>query len=455
MSYLLNPYILGGIVKKDLLLDINPEKNIFEPDSTNLIDPSTWTTGTGSVSGFGVNGSTAENNRYLGTDPWGNYRSLVWQAVPDSTSGADGGWNTSLFSVDQSKKYRFAVWVKRPVTGNGHFYFGTRGYNSSNSNIGVRYRDSTSTTTNPYFEVNVNWGEWGNNSDWYLAIGYVWPYGTGTGSNTSDAGMYTVNGTKVDSIERDYVWLNGTTQAVHRTYLFYTTNTSTRQEWIYPRVDVVDGTEPTISQLLSNFKNRVYDQSENGFVGYRGNYPTLTSNQGGSIYFDGNNDIINFSYSSSFDFSKEQTLCILMKPATGADNDRRNPYNQAYGGSGTITHEINGTFSYYFGTNGGNGQPYVGRGSTFTVEPNETAFIAVTRNQNTNTVKWYKNNTDTYTLDAGGYASTNNGSSPISIGQGYVKPTIGDIYRILVYNRELSESEILSNFNALRTRVGI
>jgi hypothetical protein len=185
---------------------------------------------------------------------------------------------------------------------------------------------------------------------------------------------------------------------------------------------------------------------------------TLTSN---SLTYNNNNTFafssgnITVPYSTDFDFSKQQTIIMWMKPGTGSNSARRNPYNQAYGGSGTITHEVGQGFNYYFGTNGGNSTPYVGKSSSFTVAPNEIAFVAFTRNQDTNTVSFYKNGVLTNTTDAGGYASTANGNSPILIGTGYTTNFIGELPVVTVYNKELSPSEIKQNFNALRGRFGI
>jgi hypothetical protein len=188
------------------------------------------------------------------------------------------------------------------------------------------------------------------------------------------------------------------------------------------------------------------------------NKNTITANSlsyasNNTFSFSGSN--LTIPYSSAFDFSQAQTIIMWLKPGTGANSARRNPYNQAYGGSGTITHETNGTFNYYFGTNGGNSTPYVGRTSSFTVGVNELAFIAVTRSQSLNVCNWYKNNTHKTALDAGGYATTNNGSSNILIGTGYTTNFIGDIYQVFVYNRFFSDAEILQTFNALRGRYGV
>jgi hypothetical protein len=175
-----------------------------------------------------------------------------------------------------------------------------------------------------------------------------------------------------------------------------------------------------------------------------------------SFSFDGTDDYISIPYSFPLSFGSRQTIIMWLKPGTGALSQRRNPYNQAYGGQGTITHETDGTFTYYFGTNGGDGSPYVGRSSGFSVGENEMAFVAFTRDQPTNVFKSYKNGVLVNTGDAGGFSSTTNGSLPVQIGSGYTGyPFIGIIGQVRLYARELSPTEISTIYNATKTRYGL
>jgi hypothetical protein len=211
-----------------------------------MLDYMTWKDGqTGAVGSFGLNGTASENYRVVDTDPWGR-KSVVWEARPDDVSGADGGWAHSLSTIDNTKTYRFSVWVNRKVTGNGSFYLGTNGYGSV---AGVYYRsDGTTNTTNPYF-----WTGTPSQDTWTLVVGHVWPAGSGAGSNHPDSGRYTVADGYIGPISRDYIWRDETTSGRQRSYLYYSTNTDTRQQWIYPRVDIVDGTEPSIEELLNGY----------------------------------------------------------------------------------------------------------------------------------------------------------------------------------------------------------
>jgi hypothetical protein len=237
--------------------------------ATNLLNYTTWTVGTnGSQTGFSINGTASENYIIESTDPFGKLVP-IWEARPDAASGADGGWVTSQFAVDCGSYYRFSVWVNRTVLGNGHFYLGIYGYNAAGTNIGVLYRRTGVVDTNAYFEINSpNYSKWGTVGEWYLVVAHVFPEGSGTGANHDDTGVYDLTGEKIYPGTHDFVWQPENTTALHRSYLFYSTDTTTRQQWAYPRVDKIDGTEPSVQDLVSGFDSTHYDlivASNNGY----------------------------------------------------------------------------------------------------------------------------------------------------------------------------------------------
>jgi hypothetical protein len=132
---------------------------------------------------------------------------------------------------------------------------------------------------------------------------------------------------------------------------------------------------------------------------------------------------------------------------------RRNPYNQAYAGGGTITHENDSVFNYYFGQGGGDNTPYIGFTSSFSVVVGETAMICLTRNAST--VSWYKNGIlDVSTSNPYG-AGVVTGTNNITIGSGYAGGFAGSIYAAQIYNRALTAAEVQQNFNALKGRYGL
>ena len=231
-----------------VVVDPSSVRGLKSAAETNLIDYSTWIVGNTSATGFGRNGSSSENIIEYGDGPYGE-ESILWASRNNDTrSDADGGWNGSSFAVDSSAMYRWSVWLRRPVVGNGYAYLGLYGLDSSSSNIGVLRRSNHSSTTNHYFIV-PNYNVFSTNQ-WYLLVGHTWPVGTGTGASHVDSGMWLPNGNKIGGAG-DAIFKSGTTQARHRSYLYYSTDPATVQQWAYPRVDKIDGTEPSLSELLS------------------------------------------------------------------------------------------------------------------------------------------------------------------------------------------------------------
>jgi len=215
-----------------------------------LLDYSTWTEGTGVSGNFNLNGSLDENHRIQGRDPWGN-PTILWEARPNGSGGADGGWNAGTINIDHTKTYRMSVWVNRKVRGeNGRFYLGARGYGTAS---GLKNIADDKTNTNPYFYYsNPTASGLGPEDEWVLVVGHIYPSShTGT-SRSPESGRYTLSEGKIGEIQREYKWLPQTTRAVHRSYLYYAKDTDVRQQWVYPRFDLVDGSEPSIADLLSN-----------------------------------------------------------------------------------------------------------------------------------------------------------------------------------------------------------
>jgi hypothetical protein len=151
----------------------------------NLLSPSSWTTGNGGVGMFNANGDTNEQNRYVGTDPWGN-SAIVWQCTSTGGNDASGGWNTNNFSIDQNSLYRFSVWVRRTSSSSGGtFYFGLQ---SSTGNV---VQLTGNTEGNPYWDYRGT--GWFTQNQWYLVVGHCFPqYHNGITPHI-DSGFYTTS----------------------------------------------------------------------------------------------------------------------------------------------------------------------------------------------------------------------------------------------------------------------
>lgn len=87
----------------------------------------------------------------------------------------------------------------------------------------------------------------------------------------------------------------------------------------------------------------------------------------------------------------DQTIEFWVKPANLST--RRNPWAKAYGGEGTMTIETNGTVNYFYGTNGGNGNPYQTFTNPYPLPAGVWTHLALVRDLSgaPATLRWYVN----------------------------------------------------------------
>jgi uncharacterized protein (TIGR02145 family) len=216
-----------------------------------FLDFSTWQAGqTGSVGQFSLNGDVNENHRVIAADPWGN-NAVVWETRASGNGEADGGWNSSFFSIDNTKLYRFAVWVRRTsASAGGTFYLGTNG-----SPAAVKRVDNSADQGNPYWDCPATSTLAQN--QWYLVVGHVFPHNYAGTTGHPESGYYTVAGgtTKIKNcngcnVGADVKTAPTTTQLRHRTYHYYCGDNTTRLQFAYPMIHLVDGSEPKINDLV-------------------------------------------------------------------------------------------------------------------------------------------------------------------------------------------------------------
>jgi hypothetical protein len=292
----LNTLVTNGL---QLYLDSTEEAS-FNPTTYNsIINTSTWSLGTGSATNFTKNGDIEENERVMAETPFGK-TDVVWETRPTGNSQGDGGWNTALFEIDNTKLYRFSVWVRRTSsTSSGSFYLGLRGYNAS-TNEGVKPVNSSTINTNPYFDSRAisNFTQ----NQWYLVVGHVYPHNTSVTTRHTNTGIYNTSGTKVfTTTSVDYKWLTTTTHSLHRTYHYYSTSSTPRLQFYSPKVELVDGTESTITDLVNGFNYYWKDLSGNN------NHAKLF--KGANFLSTSNINSIDLDGTSGYaDFSKQLTL---------------------------------------------------------------------------------------------------------------------------------------------------
>eukprot|EP01133_Synstelium_polycarpum_P016614 gene16614-19734_t len=199
----------------------------------NLLNMDGWTIGQGSTGVFAHNGEITENIREWGEGPNGK-RVILWKGQPNGGGEGDGGWNSAPFNIDAGKMYRFTIWLKKTNSQNGYTYFGCQ----SLLNL------ANVMEWNPYF---FN-GKLPELNKWFLLVGYI--HGAGDVSTTNYGGVYDgTTGLKVQDCI-DYKFAADALTTLHRSYLFYDPNVNDRQYFYAPRVDVVNGNEPSIESLL-------------------------------------------------------------------------------------------------------------------------------------------------------------------------------------------------------------
>lgn len=152
---------------------------------------------------------------------------------------------------------------------------------------------------------------------------------------------------------------------------------------------------------------------------------------------------------TSLDFSSEQTVFIWMRHTF--TSGRRNPWDQAYGGYGTWTHEQGSNINYYYGSAGSNTTPYTNHGSISTPRG---VWNLMTITRNTSSVSWYMNGIMSNTV-SNAFPSQPTTTNNIKIANGYSQHWQGDMGQVIAYTRALTAKEVLQNFQALRGRYGI
>ena len=444
----------GPDIERDglvLSLDGASRRSTLKATQVNNIlpDPGNWSTGTGGQSGYGSNGSSSEQNRVSVTnDPWGR-NSITWRTTPDSTSGADGGWNSSYYSIDTNYTYRYSMWVRRYTSGTGGtFYMGM--------NPNPIRNDNGASQGNPYFTYPSIASLTQN--QWYLVVAHVFHEGY-TGGRHPESGWYE-NGVKISDKSYgnvgslDVRWASGTTSARHRAYHYYTTNVNSGIEFAYPRVDKIDGKEPSISEMInrgeSGWLNLVGDG--NGEVDNGLQYASKGVES--SFNFDGTDD--------SIDLGTEEPFTLLNKTATWEAVVK---FDSSNANGAIITRWENGVGqTWWFGRynanrihlalilGGGYNAFYSDSSMTNTTKYYHIAAVLngtslkffldgeLNGNRTVNTNTWDTNPSGTHSTrigaQNGGSASLHNGEIPI----------------VKLYDRALSADEIQQNYNAYKNR---
>ena len=207
-----------------------------------------------------------------------------------------------------------------------------------------------------------------------------------------------------------------------------------------------------------------YDVSGGGNNGTLINGPTFSSGNGGSIVFDGIDDAVTLGDVGSLSFTNGifSTSVWLKIPSTwtGGSQYPNLVSKGAYAGWDTNGWSVfifrnrgSGT-GYSTGIGVRNGDEYLSGQEVYNLPTNTIFNVVATAEGSGNSIKVYINGvvslTGTQTINP---ASNNDN---VTIARGPTSQWFpGNIYLTQIYNRTLSSSEVLQNFNATKGRFGL
>ncbi|GAA4276429.1 tail fiber protein [Aquimarina mytili] len=239
----------------------------------NLLNTSTWEVGNGILPDYKNVGLTQENSRELGVGPYGN-NVVLWKGDPSGDSNADGGYESPYVAIDHTKTYRLAVWMKKTNSSNGTTYFGlySKDNNLQHSTLGL----NNSPVGNAYFW----YGDLPTLDKWYLLVGYI--HQSGYNSTTKIGGIYDgTTGVKVLNVLNDFKFASTAVSLLNRASLFYDPVVADSQYFYAPRIEEVNGSEPTIQQLISTDTSGGGSNTAN----------TSWTNDGNNLYYNGSGNV--------------------------------------------------------------------------------------------------------------------------------------------------------------------
>ena len=196
------------------------------------------------------------------------------------------------------------------------------------------------------------------------------------------------------------------------------------------------------------------DLTANSFTGSLINGPTFSSASLGNIVFDGTNDYVNFGNPTILSFPGDFTIDVWAKV-----NDITSIYGGTILGKRTASTFINNYSLYFangaflFGINGNTNIAITGSASGLSYN----SWYNVTSTVSGSMMYLYINSSlqPNSSSIPGGTIIDNN--APLRIGQNHDlnAPLSGSVSNVRLYNRGLSPSEILQNYNALKSRFNL
>lgn len=232
----------------------------------NLIDASTWVVGTTGAQGVAGGGRfepdlLASECSIVHVVAPDNVLRPVWRATSGDAAGADrdGGFYTGEVPIDPTKQYQFSVWFKRVGGTSGAVNFGLSGTTASEGGPDVVGAIASGTAnTTPFFVINPRADFVAGR--WYLFVGCVLPASFGTTPpSPTVGGVYDgLTGQRVLDADEDFKWLSGAGSTYLRVFQS-NCDSGDLSNFCWPRLEMCDGSEPSVDELLAMAKKGFTD----------------------------------------------------------------------------------------------------------------------------------------------------------------------------------------------------
>ena len=231
------------------------DTNYITTKKYNLLDYTTWTVGSGSIGSFieylwGGNGGC--NYRINSTGPYGE-NMVLWEASGTTTGTTYnfGGMYAINNVIDLNKDYRYSVWMRRTTTyaaaADRSCYIGPECKNIGGTIVNSIQLSPTGVSTN-YWAISTLPD---TSTNWFLCMFVIRNQNYSTTSDVS--GFYSTDGTDlgIGGGRGDAKFSGSTYYLTIRLLAPYNTTISPKFQIAYPRLDLLDGSEPTFQELIT------------------------------------------------------------------------------------------------------------------------------------------------------------------------------------------------------------
>lgn len=245
-----NPPNYGNLWSSSATIDPNgvvqgtwSSPTLEEPYTSNPLDRFPFVVGIGDQNPYTRYGT--DNIREIGLNPFG-VSDIIWRGKSNISTGFCGGIDTSAtyyYNLDNSKKYRVSFWFKRNTWSEGSFYFGLRGT--------VQQSSDWTDTSNYYYASAISAFPTATTDKWYFIVGYIYPSNQIEAIVEPKSGIYDpANGNMLRAMTGTPRQKEGVYKVGIRLSQYNCPTTDPEFRLWQPRIDLCDGREPSIEELL-------------------------------------------------------------------------------------------------------------------------------------------------------------------------------------------------------------